>query len=269
MSRQYATKPARLFKRPAKYARIDLGGEEELRQLGRSYLARPIHPIIAAAATLEMYDGNRRIAGVMLEDPDAEVPACLIDEAWNDSVKLEIQMESAAHTRDLSDYEQFAGCSQWLALNPTATAKDLAGRIHRDEAVVSKLLSLGRCVDAVKEAAMAGSVGYTVWHQLSKLSPAEQLAALAEGATRDQLQQRRQRNGNGRAATVKASSIPVVLTNGIAVTFKAEGLLTLAMALDAVAELKQAIKEGIDFDHDARTFAVLMKKRARELAKKG
>jgi hypothetical protein len=268
MSRIYTTKPARLFKRPAKYARIDLGDEEELRQLGRSYLARPLYPIIADAATLEVDDGNRRIAGVMLEDSDAEVPACLIDEPWSDSVKLEIQMESAAHTRGLSDYEQYVGCSEWLKLNRAATAKELAGRIQRDEAVISKLLSLSRCIAPVQDAARDGHIGYTVWHQLSKLSPDEQFAGLADGATRDQLQRRR-RNSNGRAATVKASSIPMVLANGLAITFKAEGDITLTMALDSLAEVKRELDDAIKRDHDARTFAALMKKRARQLAKQG
>jgi hypothetical protein len=265
MSRTYGTKPARSLKRTGNHVRIDLGGDDALTELGCVYIARPIYPIIVTP-DLEILDGNRRHAGVMSVNPDAEVPICITGEPWSDAAKLEIQIESAIHTRGLSDFEQYAGCSQWLALNPDATAKELAARIHRDEAVVSKLLSLGRCVDAVKDAAKAGRIGYTVWHQLSKLSPAEQIAALADGATRDQLQQRR-RNGNSRAATVKASSIPLILTNGLAVTFKAEGL-TLAMALDALADIKQELKEAIDFDHDARTFAVLMKKRARELAKR-
>lgn len=263
--RTYTTKPARLLKRTRGHIRIDLGGDDALTELGCVYIARPIYPIIVTP-DLEILDGNRRHAGVMSVNPDAEVPVCVTAEPWSDAAKLEIQMESAVHTRALSDFEQYVGCSQWLALNPDATAKDLAARIHRDEAVISKLLSLGRCVDAVKEAARAGRVGYTVWYQLSKLPPDEQHAALADGATRDELQRRR-RGGTGRAATVKASSIPVVLTSGIAVTFKAEGL-TLAMALDALADLKQELKEAIDFDHDARTFAVLMKKRARELAKR-
>ena len=266
MARQYTTKPNRLLKRTGNHVRTGLGGEEELRQLGHSFLARPIHPIVVTTG-LEICDGNRRHAGVMLVNPDAEVPICITDEAISPATLLEIQMESDAHTRSLGDYEQYTGCAEWLALNPNATAKDLAGRIHRDEAVVSKLLSLSRCADAVKDAAKAGRIGYTVWHQLSKLPPADQIAALAESATREQLQRRR-RNGNGRAATVKVNRIPVLLTSGIAVTFQAEGL-TLATALDAIADLKQELKEALDFDHDARTFAVLMKKRARELAGKG
>ena len=63
----------------------------------------------------------------------------------------------------------------------------MAERTHRDKAVVSKLLSLGRCVDAVKDAARAGLLGYTKWHQLSQMQPEEQVAAVANGATREEL----------------------------------------------------------------------------------
>lgn len=265
MARQHVSKLNRLLKPTGHHVRTDLGGEEALRQLGGSFLARPIYPIIVTPG-LEIIDGNRRHAGVMLVNPEAEVPVCITDEAISPASLLEIQMESAAHTRSLGDYEQFVGCMEWLALNPAATAKDLAACIHRDEGVISKLLSLGRCADAVKDAAKAGRIGYTLWYQLSKLPPEEQVAALADGATRDQLQRRR--HGNGRAATVKARSIPVVLPSGIVVQFKAEGL-TLAMALDALADVRRELDAGIKNDHDARTFATLMKKRARQLTNKG
>lgn len=269
MARTYTTKPARLLKRPAKYARTDLGDEEALRQLGRSYLARPLYPIIADVSTLENYDGNRRIEGVMLIDPDAEVPVCLIDEPWNDSVKLEVQMESDAHTKSLSDYEKWAGGSQWLALNPGATAKDLAARIHQDEGTLCKILSLSRGIDPVKEAARAGQLTYAKWWPICKLPEAEQPAALAaalSGATRDQLQNRSRKNRNGKAASVQAKSIPVILSTGIALTFRADGI-TLAQALDALAEARKELDDAIKRDHDARTFAALMKKRAAQMKK--
>jgi hypothetical protein len=270
MPRQYGTKPARLLRRTGNHVRLDLGDEAALRQLGRSYLDRPLYPIIVNP-DLEINDGNRRHAGVMLIDPAAEVPVCVTEEPFTPSTQLEIQVESAAHTKGLSDFEQYLAIDGWLTLNPTGAAKQFAGRVRLDESIVSKIMSLNRCIDAVKDAARAGRIGYTKWHQIARLPQEEQPAALAaalDGATRADLQRRIRHGGNGRAATVKASSIPVMLTNGIAVTFKAEGI-TLSMALEALADLKQELKEAIDFDHDARTFAVLMKKRARQLAKKG
>jgi hypothetical protein len=273
MPRTYCTKPARLLKRTSNHLRLDLGDDGELRQLGQSYLARPLHPVIADAATLEIYDGNRRIPGVMLIDPDAEVPCCLIDEPWNDSVKLEIQMESAAHTKGLTDYEQYAGCSQWLTLNPASTAKELAGRIHRNEAVLCKLLSLSKCTQEVKDAAKAGLIGYSKWHPISKLPPGEQpamLAAALKGATRDQLQgeSRRQRNGNGHATpAVRLPRIKIPLA-----TDTATGTVTLAgdeIDLDdaetLLREATKAVKAAREKNLDAKTAQAVW----RDMAKAG
>src|SRR5215469_6068188 len=109
MTRQYTTRKAGDLKRPATYIRQGQGTEEELRQLGRSFIDRPLHPLIVSVA-LEIYDGNRRHAGVLLAaGPTAEVPVCITDEPWSEAVKLEIQMESALHQRELSHYEQFLG----------------------------------------------------------------------------------------------------------------------------------------------------------------
>jgi hypothetical protein len=271
MPRTYATKAARLLKPARNHIRIDLGDDDALTQLGTVYIARPIYPIIVTPE-LEILDGNRRHAAVMLMNPDAEVPVCITDEAMGESlspaVMLEIQIESAQFTKGLSDFELFGGYVEWLRLNPSATAKDLASRIHRDEGIVSKILSLRHCIDAVKEAARAGQIGYTVWHQLSKLSPEAQATELAEGTTRAKAQQRRRDHGNGKATTVKASSIPVVLSSGVAVAFKATGDITLTMALDSIAEIKRELEDAIKRDHDAKTFAALMRKRARQMTRR-
>ena len=180
-----------------------MGTEEELRQLGRSYLNRPLHPIICRP-DLEVLDGNRRLAGVLLEGgPDAEVPVCITDEPVDESVKLEIMMESAIHTRGLSAYEEYLGASQWMERNPGATAEQLGERIGRKPAMMSRILSLCRCVPAMKEAAASGLIGVTEWNEFSKCSEQQQgelLAARLSGqvSSRDQLAQaaRKGRSGN-------------------------------------------------------------------------
>ena len=275
MPRTYCMKPARLFKRPGNHLRLDFGEDGELRQLGQSYLARPLYPIIADAATLEVYDGNRRIAAVMQEQPDAEVPCCLTDEPWDDSVRLEIQIESAAHTKGLSDFEQYAGCSAWLTLNPGSTAKELAARIHRDEAVISKLLSLSKCVQAVRDAAREGRLTYGKWHLISQ-SPdqAAALAAALNGATRDQLQGESRRQRNGHAAT-SAGQAPAVRLPRIKIplaTETATGTVTLAgenIDLDdaetLLKEATKAVKAARDKNLDARTAMAVW----RDMAKAG
>jgi len=269
MPRTYCMKPARLFPRPRNHLRLDFGDGGELRQLGQSYLARPLYPIIADAATLEVYDGNRRIAAVMQEQPDAEVPCCLTDEPWDDSVKLEIQMESAAHTKGLSDYEQYAGCSEWLKLNPGSTAKELAARIHRDEAVISKLLSLSKCVQAVKDAAREGRLTYGKWHLISQSTDqAAALAAALDGATRDQLQSRSRQSGNGHATpAVRLPRIKIPLATETAtgtVTLAGDGI-DLDDAETLLREATKAVKAARDKNLDAKTAQAVW----RDMAKAG
>jgi hypothetical protein len=268
MARTFKMIPARLLKRPPAYARIDVENDPDVPMLAESFINRPICPIICDSE-LTILDGNRRHAGVMQKDPDREVPVCVTDETLTPATFLEIQSESSAQTKSLTPFEDYRAIDTWLELTPGGTAKEFARRTRRNETVICKIYSLSRCVDAVQDAARINRIGYTAWHELSKLPPEQQLTALADyldgKATRADLASRRRSTANGKAATVKASSIPVMLRSGIAITFKAESL-TLSMALDALADLKQELKEAIDSDHDARTFATLMKKRARQLA---
>lgn len=156
MNRQYKSEKVGRLRLTRNHIRTELGTDDELRQLGRSYLRRPLYPIICGP-DLEVEDGNRRASGVLLEaGPDAEVPICITSETVSEAVKLEIQMESAIHSRALSHYEQFLGGSRWLELNPGATAEQLGKRIGRSGSMMTRIMSLARCIPAVKEAAAAG-----------------------------------------------------------------------------------------------------------------
>jgi ParB family chromosome partitioning protein len=267
MSRNYTNQQAKVLKRTSNHLRFDLGEETHLRQLGRSYLDRPIYPIICNEA-LEILDGNRRHAGVMLQAPDAEVPVCITGEPFSQAAKIEIQLESSSHTRGLSQYEEFIGFSEWLKLNAGATAKDLAGRIHRDEPTISKILSLAKCIEAVRQAAADGKIGYSKWWTVSKLPPDEQPALLAQllsGATRDELEResRRRRNGGGKPA-VRVSRVKCPMPNGIAVAFTGEGEgMLLSDLIDTLAELLKEAKRANDQGLDARTFQAVMRDRAK------
>ena len=112
------------LKHTANHIREAMGTEEELRALGASFVNRPVNPIICLP-DLEVVDGNRRLAGVLLvAGPEAEVPVCITDERVDESARLEIMIQSAIHTRGLSAYEEYLGASQWMERNPGATAED-------------------------------------------------------------------------------------------------------------------------------------------------
>ncbi len=270
MARQYMTKKAGQLKRTANHIRENLGAEEDLRQLGRSFLKRPLQPIICRLDD-EVVDGNRRLAGVLLEaGPDAEVSVCITDEPMSAAVKLEIQMESAIHSRGLSAFEQYAGASQWLKLNPGSTAEQLAERIGRTGSMMTRILSLARCVPEVQEAAAAGLIGVSEWYEFSKCGEEQQRELLAakksgEVKSRDQLVRagRKSRNGTAAAPRVNRIKCPVPGRHAT-VVISGEGL-SLEDMIEAVQELLKEAKKSSERGLDARTFERV----CRDLAKNG
>src|SRR5271157_1455780 len=259
MTREYTTAPAKRMRHPRHWLRADNGGDAYLNSLCQSYSTRPLYPIICVpdGEWLEVVDGNLRLESALRFSPqggDTELPVCIVTgEPWNDSVKLEIQLESSAHTKALNDYEVFTGCTEWLRLNPNSAAKALADRLPYGEGALSKILSLSKGIQEVKDAAKAGLIGYAKWWPICKLPPEEQPALLAAslgGATRDELQRRsrRQRNGNGQPA-VRMPRIKIPLANDIAtgtVTVAGEESIDLEAAeilLKAALKVVRAARE--------------------------
>jgi hypothetical protein len=268
MNREYLTKPAKLLKHSRNWLRIDCGDESYLASLCQSYLARPLYPIICTP-DFEIEDGNLRLEAVLRHAPtggDTELPLCITNEAVTPALLLEIQMDSAAHTKALSDYEQFIGGSEWLKLTG-ATAKELAGRIHRDEPTLSKILSLAKCVEPVRDAAAAGKIGYSKWWALSKLPPAEQPALLAQhlnGATRDELERHR-RKQRTTLPPVKMSRIKIPLATEIStgiVTIAGDGI-DLEAGEDMLKEALKSIRNAKDKGLDTKTAQAVWRDMAR------
>jgi ParB family transcriptional regulator, chromosome partitioning protein len=268
MSRKYGSVKAGRIKHSANHIRADMGTEEELRQLGSSYLKRPLNPIICrqVAEYLEALDGNRRLAGVLLvAGPDADVQVCITDEPLDESAKLEIQLESAIHTRGLSLYEVYVGGSKWLEHNKGATAEQLGERIGRKPAMMSRILSLGRCIPAVKEAAASGLIGVTEWNELSKCDEQQQqelLAARLAGqvSSRDQLAQAVRKSRSGNAPAVKLSRVKIAMPEATLVISGKE--MSMSGVVELLTEtLKEARKAAETFD--VKTWQRMMKDKAR------
>lgn len=267
MARRYDTKPARLLKRTSNHGRADLGDALELEQLGRSYLARPINPIICMEhedGTLEVLDGNRRVAAILPIDPDAELPICITDEPITDAAKLEIQDESDAHTKRLTDAERYDIANAWLALNPGATAKAYAERVHRDESAVSMILSLDRCIEDVKDAARRGLIGYSKWGEIAKLPPWQQpdmLADVLNGATRKALRDKGRKLRRGEdspSATETANAVAFPLGSGFSFAVRGPGL-SLDAAIEQAEKALAWMKAARDDGHDAKTIKAWLK----------
>ena len=251
-SRRVATVPVGDLKHPPNWVRQDIGSQEELMALARSYLARPINLILISPDGF-IRDGNRRVSAI-LEDtgPTTPVMVCITDEEITPAVMLEIQIESAEHTKSLTGYEQFIGYSEWLKLTGKS-AKELAEKIHRDASQVSRIFSLAKCIPEVHEAAKNGSLSVSDWHKLSQLPASDQPGLLAlklsgQVTSRDGMDRQARRRKASDTPVVRTSKIRVPLVSGATVTVAAEGVSmdeALEAVLEAAKQLKAAISKGI------------------------
>jgi hypothetical protein len=262
--REYLRVKAGQLKHPKEYLRQSMGPEEDVRCLGRNYSNQPWYPVISSL-DWEVADGNRRLEGVLLEfGPEAEVPVCRTDEVVDETVKLEIMLESAIHTRGLSHYEQFLGFAKWLDLNRGANAEALAKRFNRTASSVSRTLSLRKAIQPIKEAAQAGLIGPAEWSEYTKCDERQQhemWSARMSGQlnSRDEVARagRKARNGNGSAVRLNRVKCPLHGATVI-VTGKAIGLdEAIDAVLAAAREMKRARDEGLD----AKTAQAVWQKR--------
>ena len=255
--RQLASVRVGDLKHPPNWIRQDAGTQEELIALARSYQSHPVNLIVVSPDGV-IRDGNRRIAAIIADTgPDTEVRVIVTTEEITEAVALEIMIETAEHTKALSPYELYVGCSKWLAATGKS-AKELATKIHRSEATVSLILSLSKCIPSVVEAAQAGRIGISDWAAISR-SPEQQatLDLKLGGATRDDLN-RRAKKPKAAAPAEKASSIKCPLPSGHVVTIKGNDL-SLEETLDVLKEAMKAIKHGVNRGFTAKTFQAAAK----------
>jgi ParB family transcriptional regulator, chromosome partitioning protein len=238
--------------------------EGELRLLGESLAKKQLVPVIARPDGV-LIDGERRwraatIAGL------ATLDAVISDEPLTSAQILEIQLISALHRADLTPYELYAGCKQWLASHPGSTARELAERIDRDAGHLSKLLSLSRCVQAVQEAAAAGHLSVSDWYAISKVAgelQGELLEQKLRGATRDALEAQVRSKRSGGTPQVRLTRIKCPLpSNGATVVVSGEAM-TLADLVEALAELLKHARKAASEGLDASTFERVLADKAR------
>jgi ParB/RepB/Spo0J family partition protein len=241
------SKPLSFFKEDPSQPRksFDL---EELRLLAASLVKKQLVPIIARPDGT-MIDGHRRLRAGMLEGRPTHLDTILVEGNVTEAQIREIQLVTALHREDLKPFEVYSGCKNWLALHPGATARELAAAISKSEGYVSKVLSLDRCCQAVKDASAApgSKIGISDWPSLAPLPEAEQLVLLAarlNGASRDELRHKSQQARNGDTPRETTSRIKVEVASGVTVTFTSKTPFDLDQAIKAAADAAKLMKEG-------------------------
>jgi hypothetical protein len=178
----------------------------------------------------------------------------------------EIQLVTSLHRADLKPYEQFVGCRDWLALNAGATTAELAAKISRDPSMLTRIMSLAKCIPPVQQAAAEGKLGPSQWYAISKVADAAEQQAMLDatlaGTSRDQLESRGRKLRSAQA-TVKVNRLRIPLgRHGRSVTLAGSNL-SLDDAIDILQEtLKLARKAQVE-NLDGKTWVQVMKQKAK------
>jgi ParB family chromosome partitioning protein len=254
MPREVVTKPVEWCHPDPTQPRKSFDAEQG-RMLGESLKLKQLVPLLVKPDGT-IIDGERRWRAAKLVGLQT-LDVIVTEESLTPAQIKEIQLATSLQRADLKPYELYEGFMEWLKLNPGATAKDLAAKISLHPTVVSRYLSLGRCLPAIQEAARSGALSMSAWAEMAQADEQQQhemLAARRNGASRDELGRQRKRKET--ANEPKASRVKIPYQGGeVAVSGKSLGMAEIVEILEAI--LKDARKAVGVFD--IKTFCAMQR----------
>lgn len=236
--------------------------DTELRLLGESLKVRQLQPVACDPEGVLLW-GERRWRAAKLVGLK-ELDCIVTDEPLTESEVRLIQLTENIHRADLLPHEKWLACKELMELNPGWQQKDLAAHLYLDASMVTRILSPSRCIPAVQEAFIAGRLGISDCYAISKVSEKEQhemLAAKFSGATRDQLEQTRQRKRSGTVPSARVNRVRVPLASGLSVMVAGESV-SLEEFIDALGEAQKQAKAALKDNLDAKTWQQVMQRKA-------
>jgi ParB family chromosome partitioning protein len=260
---QLLTKPLSFFKPDANQPRKHFD-EAALRALGESLKVRQNDPV-QAKPDGTIIDGERRWRAAALAGLE-QLDAIITDAALTDSETGLVRLTSFFHREALTAFEKWSACRQILELNPAWTAKELAGHLHVDPSMVTRLLSPSKCTPAWQAALKEGKVGISDVYAASKLPESQQAELLAlklSGASRDAIESAGRKKRSADVPAVKVNRVKCLLPSGIQVVVCGTSV-SLDESIEALAEAIKEMKRARDLGYTSKTFAAAMKDRARK-----
>jgi ParB family chromosome partitioning protein len=235
--------------------------EEGLRRLGESLKVKQLQSLLCLPDGT-IIAGERRFRAaqaVGLEFLEVKI----VEEKPSDSQIRVWQITENMQREDLTGFEKWTGCAELMCMNPTWQLKDLAGHLHLDPSMVTRLLAPSKCIAAVQEALASGKIGISDCYAISKLPEAEQEGLLAlklGGASRDAIEQAGRKNRKGVTKAVRLSRVKIAMPEAtLVITGKDLGM---AQVLEVLSEtLKEARKAAEQFD--VKTWVSMMRDKAK------
>jgi ParB family chromosome partitioning protein len=236
--------------------------EATLRALGESLRIRQNDPV-QARPDGTIIDGERRWRAAKLIGLD-KLDVIITDAALTDTQINVIRLTSFFHRQDLTAWEKWNACRQLLELNPGWQGKDLAGHLHVDPSMVTRLLSPSKCIVAAQNGLRDGKIGISDCYAISKLPEAEQEGLLAlklSGASRDAIEQAGRKNRKGATTAARLSRVKIAMHGGATVVITSKDL-GMAQVIELLNEtLKEARKAAEQYD--VKTFVSMMRDKAK------
>lgn len=265
-----ASKPLSWFK-TAVQARRHFD-ERELLPLGESLKVRQLQPVLARPDGT-LIAGERRLRAAKLVGLP-ELSVVISDEPMSETELRIVQLAENIHRADLTDAEKWKACDELLQFNPEWNNKDLAAHLKLAESTVTKYLAASRCVPDVQQALEAGEIGITTVYEISRANAGQQVELLAlkrSGASRDGLARRvRQAKAKDTPATTtrpatkpQMKRIVCPLASGVSITVSGADL-SLEGFIESLSEAQKEAKKAREQSLDAKTFAAVMKDKARK-----
>jgi ParB family chromosome partitioning protein len=239
----------------------DAFSEELLRQLGESLRERQLacvgvrkHPDKPERYVAVW--GFRRIrAALLVKLPSLQ--ARVVEDGLTESQITIIQLTENLLRADLTGYEKWRAAAGILEQEPGLSQKDLATRLRLDPGMVTRLLSPGKCVLAVREALKSGRVTLADCYAISRAGSDGQqdelLAAKLDGASAAEVTHRVRKAKRGTPA-VKVCRLRCPLPSGAVVQVSLAGEGGIDEALEAVQDWMKEARKASEQGLDARTF---------------
>ncbi|MBS0263101.1 MAG: ParB N-terminal domain-containing protein [Planctomycetes bacterium] len=239
--------------------------EPELRPLGESLLVRQFHPVILDLE-LVIVDGWRRWLAAQLVGIKT-LKAVITSQPVSPSQLRIAQLMMSTHRADLTGGELYTACYELLQLNPNWLAKDLGEQLKISPSMMTRVMSPGKCIEAVRKALMENRIGLSHCYEISKVPEDKQLELLElklGGASRDELgTHRRKSNGRKGGGGINPKQAKCLLPGGSFVTVSTKAL-SMAAIVQALADAHKAAKKGCDEGFDVKTWESMCRDRARD-----
>jgi len=256
------TKPLSFFKTDPNQPRKHFT-EADLLSLGSSMKTLGQLQPVGAKPDGTLLWGERRFRAAQLAGLK-ELSVIITDRPLSDSEIRLIQLTENMLRADLSGHEKWLGCAELMTMNPEWQMKDLAGRLHLDPSMVTRLLSPSKCIEAARNALRDGKIGISDCYAISKLPPDEQASLLERklsGASRDSIEQEGRKSRNSGKESVRLSRVKIAMPQGatVVVTGRSLGMSELVdLLLETIKEARKAAEQ-----YDVKTFQSMMRDRSK------